>query len=178
MEGVFGKYMGSSLDSHVGPTQLQGALRLQGAGCTSLDPGSLPPAAVDDGKMPLNRGFLPLTVTVSFTARAAYTPASPMAAPVRALPLPSPVAPRMTLRDRSSCSRCRAPGVRAAAAAAAAGASRATEPVEVVGVGSRKDAVIDFCLGSRTLSSTPIRFWYGTETELLTSTLHCLVLFR
>lgn len=42
---------------------------------------------------------------------------------------------------------------------AAEGASRATESVEVVGVGSRKDAVIDFCLGSRTLSSTPIRFW-------------------
>ncbi|XP_066390689.1 protein ACCUMULATION AND REPLICATION OF CHLOROPLASTS 3, chloroplastic-like isoform X3 [Miscanthus floridulus] len=84
-----------------------------------------------------------------------------MAAPVRALPLPSPVAyPRMSLRGRSSCSRRRAPGVRAAASAAAAeGASRATEPVAVVGVGSRKDAVIDFCLGSRTLSSTPIRFW-------------------
>ncbi|CAD6218200.1 unnamed protein product [Miscanthus lutarioriparius] len=63
----------------------------------------------------------------------------------------------MSLRGRSSCSRRRAPGVRAAAAAE--GASRATEPVEVVGVGSRKDAVIDFCLGSRTLSSTPIRFW-------------------
>ena len=36
---------------------------------TSLS--SLPPAAVADGKMPLNRGFLDLTVTVSFTARAA-----------------------------------------------------------------------------------------------------------
>ena len=37
------------------------------AGCST----SLPPAAVADGKMPLNRGFLPLTVRVSFTARAA-----------------------------------------------------------------------------------------------------------
>jgi hypothetical protein len=57
--------------------------------------------------------------------------------------------------------------VRAAAVEAAEGASRATEPVEVVGVGSRKDAVINFCLGSRTLSSTPIRFWYGTDTEFV-----------
>jgi hypothetical protein len=102
-----------------------------------------------------------------------------MAAPVRALPLPSPVAyPRMSSRGRSSCSRRHGPGVRAAAAAAAAeGASRATEPVQVVGVGSRKDAVIDFCLGSRTLSSTPIRFWYGTDIEFLTPTLHCLAVY-
>ena len=66
-------------------------------------------------------------------------------------------------RGRSIRSRRRVHGVRAAAE----GASRATDPVEVVGVGSRKDAVIDFCLGSRTLSSTPIRFWYGTDTEFV-----------
>ncbi|KAG8084040.1 hypothetical protein GUJ93_ZPchr0010g9724 [Zizania palustris] len=39
-------------------------------------------------------------------------------------------------------------------------APRPLDPIEVVGVGSRKDVVIDFCLGSRILSSTPIRFWY------------------
>jgi len=94
-----------------------------------------------------------------------------MAAPVRGLALPPPLAypstsPRRldpSTRGRSSRSRRRVHGVRAAAE----GASRATDPVEVVGVGSRKDAVIDFCLGSRTLSSTPIRFWYGTDTEFV-----------
>ncbi|KAF8700679.1 hypothetical protein HU200_034028 [Digitaria exilis] len=90
-----------------------------------------------------------------------------MAAPVRGLPLPpslsySRTSPRglaPSARGRSSRSGRRVHGVRAAALEAAEGASRATEPVEVVGVGSRKDAVLDFCLGSRTLSSTPIRFW-------------------
>ncbi|WVZ65814.1 hypothetical protein U9M48_015118 [Paspalum notatum var. saurae] len=93
-----------------------------------------------------------------------------MAAPIRGLPPPLPLAyshasPRRlapSTRGRSSCSRRLAPGVRTEAAE---GASRATEPVEVVGVGSRKDAVIDFCLGSRTLSSTPIRFWTVHVTE-------------
>ncbi|KAJ1290748.1 hypothetical protein BS78_02G268600 [Paspalum vaginatum] len=96
-----------------------------------------------------------------------------MAAPVRGLPLPSPLAYSHaypcrlapSTRGHSSCSRRLAPGVRAAASEASEGASRATEPVEVVGVGSRKDAVIDFCLGSRTLSSTPIRFWTVHVTE-------------
>ncbi|CAM0953031.1 unnamed protein product [Alopecurus aequalis] len=60
-------------------------------------------------------------------------------------PPPLRVAPSPRRRRR------RAGGVRASA--------ETPEPVEVVGVGSRKDAVIDFCLGSRTLSSTPIRFW-------------------
>nr|BAD26753.1 ARC3 homologue [Oryza sativa Japonica Group] len=69
--------------------------------------------------------------------------APPTCAPSRRL-VPSP-------RSRSGY------GVRVAAAAD--GAPRPSDPVEVVGVGSRKDAVIDFCLGSRTLSSTPIRFW-------------------
>ncbi|RCV12884.1 hypothetical protein SEVIR_2G314100v4 [Setaria viridis] len=90
-----------------------------------------------------------------------------MAAPVRGLQLPPPLAYPGTsrrrlapsTRGRRSRSRRRIHGVRAAALEAAEGASRATEPVEVVGVGSRKDAVIDFCMGSRTLSSTPIRFW-------------------
>ncbi|KAF8759302.1 hypothetical protein HU200_010340 [Digitaria exilis] len=90
-----------------------------------------------------------------------------MAAPVRGLPLPpsltyprtSPRRLAPSTRGRSSHSGRRVHGVRAAAVEAAEGASRATEPVEVVGVGSRKDAVLDFCLGSRTLSSTPIRFW-------------------
>ncbi|CAN6211340.1 unnamed protein product [Urochloa humidicola] len=82
-----------------------------------------------------------------------------MAAPVRGLQLPPPLAYpgaspwhlAPSTRGRNSRSRRRVH--------VAEGASRATEPVEVVGVGSRKDAVIDFCLGSRTLSSTPIRFW-------------------
>ncbi|CAN6218677.1 unnamed protein product [Urochloa humidicola] len=90
-----------------------------------------------------------------------------MAAPVRGLQLPPPLAyPGTSMRrlvpstrGRSSRSRRRVNGVRAAALEVADGASPVTEPVEVVGVGSRKDAVIDFCLGSRTLSSTPIRFW-------------------
>ncbi|CAL5072909.1 unnamed protein product [Urochloa decumbens] len=90
-----------------------------------------------------------------------------MAAPVRGLQLPPPLAypgasPRRLApptRGCSSLSRRRVHRVRAAALEAAEGASRATEPVEVVGVGSRKDAIIDFCLGSRTLTSTPIRFW-------------------
>ncbi|VAI20989.1 unnamed protein product [Triticum turgidum subsp. durum] len=65
------------------------------------------------------------------------------------VPLPPPLASPRRLAPSPRRRRRRLPRVRAAAA----------EPVEVVGVGSRKDAVIDFCLGSRTLSSTPIRFW-------------------
>ena len=111
------------------------------------------------------------TASLAARATATHTSSSPMAAPVRGLALPPPLAypstsPRRldpSTRGRSSRSRRRVHGVRAAAE----GASRATEPVEVVGVGSRKDAVIDFCLGSRTLTSTPIRFWYGTDTEFV-----------
>ncbi|KAL6655064.1 hypothetical protein ACP70R_005890 [Stipagrostis hirtigluma subsp. patula] len=73
----------------------------------------------------------------------------PLASPCA---IPRSLAPSARGRGRI---RRRAPGVRAEAE----GASRPQEPVEVVGVGSRKDAVIDFCLGSRTLASTPIRFW-------------------
>ncbi|KAL5201224.1 hypothetical protein ABZP36_035578 [Zizania latifolia] len=82
-----------------------------------------------------------------------------MAASVRGLPLSPPLpSPCASCRRLSPSARSRiVPGVRAAAAAE--GAPRPPDPVEVVGVGSRKDAVIDFCLGSRTLSSTPIRFW-------------------
>ncbi|XP_044984426.1 protein ACCUMULATION AND REPLICATION OF CHLOROPLASTS 3 isoform X3 [Hordeum vulgare subsp. vulgare] len=75
-----------------------------------------------------------------------------MAASVRGglvVPLRPPLASPRCLAPSPRRRRRRLPRVRAAAA----------EPVEVVGVGSRKDAVIDFCLGSRTLSSTPIRFW-------------------
>ncbi|KAK1632787.1 hypothetical protein QYE76_007102 [Lolium multiflorum] len=76
------------------------------------------------------------------------------------LPVPPPLASTRHLAPSPRRRHRRAaPGVRAAAVAAAEGVPRPTEPVEVVGVGSRKDAVIDFCLGSRTLSSTPIRFW-------------------
>ena len=111
------------------------------------------------------------TASLAARATATHTSSSPMAAPARGLALPPPLAhpstsPRRldpSTRGRSSRSRRRVHGVRAAAE----GASRATDPVEVVGVGSRKDAVIDFCLGSRTLSSTPIRFWYGTDTEFV-----------
>ncbi|KAL6844590.1 hypothetical protein ACP4OV_025249 [Aristida adscensionis] len=85
-----------------------------------------------------------------------------MAAPARGLALPPPLASPCGLPRSGLAAPCprgrarrRAPVVRAEAE----GASRAPEPVEVVGVGSRKDAVIDFCLGSRTLASTPIRFW-------------------
>uniref|UniRef100_A0A0E0M4D0 Uncharacterized protein n=1 Tax=Oryza punctata TaxID=4537 RepID=A0A0E0M4D0_ORYPU len=86
-----------------------------------------------------------------------------MAASLRGLPLsPSPLVahPCALSRRLAPSPRSRSGyGVRAAAAAAADGGPRPPDPVEVVGVGSRKDAVIDFCLGSRTLSSTPIRFW-------------------
>ena len=83
-----------------------------------------------------------------------------MAASVRGgglvvVPLPPPLRLAPSPRRRSR----RAPGVRAVAEG---DSPRPPDPVEVVGVGSRKDAVIDFCLGSRTLSSTPIRFWYST----------------
>ncbi|XP_062198710.1 protein ACCUMULATION AND REPLICATION OF CHLOROPLASTS 3, chloroplastic-like isoform X2 [Phragmites australis] len=94
-----------------------------------------------------------------------------MAASVRGLALPPPLAsPRTSSRCLApvprgrSRSQRRVAGVRAAAAGVG-GTSRAPEPVEVVGVGSRKDAVIDFCLGSRTLSSTPIRFWTVHATD-------------
>ncbi|PNT65114.1 hypothetical protein BRADI_4g37530v3 [Brachypodium distachyon] len=95
-----------------------------------------------------------------------------MAASVRGLlPLPPPPSSPCTSMRRLTSSprrhtapRRRGPGVRAAAEAAG-GAPRQPEPVEVVGVGSRKDAVIDFCLGSRTLSSTPIRFWTVHVTD-------------
>ncbi|KAL6601594.1 hypothetical protein ACP70R_044814 [Stipagrostis hirtigluma subsp. patula] len=73
----------------------------------------------------------------------------PLASPCA---IPRSLAPSARGRGRI---RRRSSGVRAEAE----GASRPPEPVEVVGVGSRKDAVIDFCLGSRTLASTPIRFW-------------------
>uniref|UniRef100_A0ACD5Y293 Uncharacterized protein n=1 Tax=Avena sativa TaxID=4498 RepID=A0ACD5Y293_AVESA len=80
-----------------------------------------------------------------------------MAASVRGglvvVPLPPP------LRLAPSPRRCRRRALGVRVAPEGGGAPRPPEPVEVVGVGSRKDAVIDFCLGSRTLSSTPIRFW-------------------
>ncbi|GJM99503.1 hypothetical protein PR202_ga16607 [Eleusine coracana subsp. coracana] len=85
-----------------------------------------------------------------------------MAASVRGLALPPPCASPCAsapMRGRSRRNRRCVLGVYAAAAVEAEGASRPPEPVEVLGVGSRKDAVIDFCLGSRTLASTPIRFW-------------------
>ncbi|TVU10393.1 hypothetical protein EJB05_43918, partial [Eragrostis curvula] len=102
----------------------------------------------------------------SLTASAAHTSSSPMAASVRGLALPPPLASPCTSsrrhapvpRGRSSRNRRCVLEVRAAVVEAEGG-SRQPEPVEVVGVGSRKDAIIDFCLGSRTLSSTPIRFW-------------------
>ncbi|XP_019709803.2 protein ACCUMULATION AND REPLICATION OF CHLOROPLASTS 3, chloroplastic isoform X3 [Elaeis guineensis] len=36
---------------------------------------------------------------------------------------------------------------------------RDSDPVEVIGIGSRKDAVIDFCLSSPSVSSSRLRFW-------------------
>ncbi|WOL18197.1 protein ACCUMULATION AND REPLICATION OF CHLOROPLASTS 3 isoform X2 [Canna indica] len=36
---------------------------------------------------------------------------------------------------------------------------RSLEPVEVIGIGSRKDAVIDFCLNSPPVSACRLRFW-------------------
>uniref|UniRef100_A0ACD5XPI1 Uncharacterized protein n=2 Tax=Avena sativa TaxID=4498 RepID=A0ACD5XPI1_AVESA len=80
-----------------------------------------------------------------------------MAASVRGSLVVLPLPPLLRLAPSPRRRRRRAPGVRAASEGG--GAPRPPEPVEVVGVGSRKDAVIDFCLGSRTLSSTPIRFW-------------------
>ncbi|XP_040383512.1 protein ACCUMULATION AND REPLICATION OF CHLOROPLASTS 3 isoform X2 [Oryza brachyantha] len=85
-----------------------------------------------------------------------------MAASLRGLPLP--LSPPPLAPPCASCRRLAAPPPRTRSSvsgvrAGADGAPRAPDPVEVVGVGSRKDAVIDFCLGSRTLSSTPIRFW-------------------
>ncbi|XP_020079694.1 protein ACCUMULATION AND REPLICATION OF CHLOROPLASTS 3 isoform X2 [Ananas comosus] len=39
------------------------------------------------------------------------------------------------------------------------GSRRDADPVEVIGIGSRKDAVIDFCSSSRSVSSSLLRFW-------------------
>ncbi|XP_072976119.1 protein ACCUMULATION AND REPLICATION OF CHLOROPLASTS 3, chloroplastic isoform X1 [Typha angustifolia] len=36
---------------------------------------------------------------------------------------------------------------------------RDSDPVEVIGIGSRKDAVIDFCLSSHSVSASRLRFW-------------------
>lgn len=99
-----------------------------------------------------------------------------MAALFRGLQLPPLAYPgasrrHLALSTRGRCSRRRIHGVRASTLEAAEGDSRATEPVEVVGVGSRKDAVIDFCMGSRTLSSTPIRFWYEIDIRIRKSSI-------
>lgn len=67
------------------------------------------------------------------------------------------------LRDFSGV-RCRKRALRLRAAATSSDvgridASRGSEPVEVIGIGSRKDAVIDFCLNSPTVSASRLRFW-------------------
>uniref|UniRef100_A0A0D9XGK8 Protein ACCUMULATION AND REPLICATION OF CHLOROPLASTS 3 n=1 Tax=Leersia perrieri TaxID=77586 RepID=A0A0D9XGK8_9ORYZ len=81
-----------------------------------------------------------------------------MAASLRGLPLSPP--PLVAPPPCASSHRRLAPSRRGRSGASGVlRAAAAADPVEVVGVGSRKDAVIDFCLGSRTLSSTPIRFW-------------------
>ncbi|CAL9136575.1 unnamed protein product [Musa acuminata var. zebrina] len=67
------------------------------------------------------------------------------------------------LRDFSGV-RCRKRALRLRAAATSSDvgridASRGSEPVEVIGIGSRKDAVIDFCLNSPSVSASRLRFW-------------------
>ncbi|RRT58260.1 hypothetical protein GW17_00058779 [Ensete ventricosum] len=67
------------------------------------------------------------------------------------------------LRDLSGV-RCRKRVLRLRTAATSSDVervdfSRGSEPVEVIGIGSRKDAVIDFCLNSPSVSASRLRFW-------------------
>lgn len=112
----------------------------------------------------------PLTASKPSAAQSPRATAKPssMAASLRGLALSPPplVAPPTCAPSRRLVPSPRSrSGYGVRVAAAADGAPRPSDPVEVVGVGSRKDAVIDFCLGSRTLSSTPIRFWYGSHSH-------------